>query len=166
MRSAAKVPQGGPTCAIVRALLTLIQGVASAMDAHSVLRPPRASRSMIFGSSFAGTRLPGRGRLAASLRPDARQAVRVSAILDVAKTAFAQQNGAKVDSKIMVDAGKLPEEIRHKMTYDLGTKSTSPEIAYRATALSVRQRLIDAFNKTQDFWRWDRFRTRMYFGCW
>ena len=130
-----------------------------------MLRTPRSSRSMLAGSSLSGVRLPCVARPPAQSRLGARKAVRVSAILDVAKTAFAKSNGAKPDSKIEVDDGCLPEEIRNKMLYDLGTKSTTPDVAYRATALSVRQRLIDAFNKTQEFWRYGKRCTYLSWPC-
>lgn len=117
------------------------------------LLSPKPSRSILRGSSFSGARLPGSSRVVSRRQSRSHIVVEVGAILDVAKTAFAQQNGAKVDSKLQVEVSSLPEEIRSKLTYDLGTNSTSPEVAYRATALSVRQRLIDAFNKTQEYWR-------------
>ena len=124
------------------------------MDTSVMLQSPRPSRSILRGTSFSGVRLPGVARGPAQTRTGPRKAVNVTAILDVAKAAFAQQNGAKVDPKIQVEISSLPQEIRSKLTYDLGTKSASPEAAYRATALSVRQRLIDAFNKTQEYWRY------------
>ena len=110
------------------------------MDTSVMLQSPRPSRSILRGTSFSGVRLPGVARGPAQTRTGPRKAVNVTAILDVAKAAFAQQNGAKVDPKIQVEVSSLPQEIRSKLTYDLGTKSASPEAAYRATALSVRQR--------------------------
>lgn len=125
----------------------------SVMESHGVMQGPNTSRSMLAGTSLSGCRLPLAPRRLMSGQHGRRCAIRTTAILDVAKTAFAQQNGAKVEARSPIEISNLPEEIRSKMTYDVGSNSTSPDIAYRATALSVRQRLINAFNRTQEYWR-------------
>lgn len=48
----------------------------------------------------------------------------------------------------------LQTDIIRKASYVVGSEELEPSSAYRATALSVREHLIEAFNKTQKFWKY------------
>ena len=52
-----------------------------------------------------------------------------------------------------VDEGSLETDIIRKANYVVGSEELEPFSAYRATALSVREHLIEAFNKTQKYWK-------------
>ena len=60
------------------------------------------------------------------------------------------QNGAG-QSEICLH-GDLSEDILRKAK-NIGALELGPAEAYRGTAQSVREHLIEAFNKTQEFWR-------------
>lgn len=57
---------------------------------------------------------------------------------------------------ILVDVDSLQKDIRRKAEVIVGrpdVSSLTPEEAYRAVAHSVRDALLDAFFKTQDYWQ-------------
>ena len=60
------------------------------------------------------------------------------------------QNGAG-QSEICLH-GDLSEDILRKAK-NIGALELGPAEAYRGTAQSVREHLIEAFNKTQEYWR-------------
>lgn len=51
------------------------------------------------------------------------------------------------------DGSSLERDIIRKANYVVGSEELEPFAAYRATALSVREHLIEAFNKTQKYWK-------------
>ena len=73
------------------------------------------------------------------------------AIADLVRTVTGS-NGSAV--KIPGGNGSIPAEVQQKLQYDIGVSGeVDGRLAYRGVALSVRQKLIDAFNKTQKYWR-------------
>ncbi len=53
------------------------------------------------------------------------------------------------------------QDITQKLKYQFGKSSgLDAKDAYLGTAWSVRERLIDAFDKTHEHWRWAQARTR------
>ena len=72
-------------------------------------------------------------------------------VKDVAK-GRSGTNGSKPLHLEEDDRG-IEYDIVRKANFVVGSDDLVPEAAYRATALSVREHLIDAFNKTQKFWR-------------
>ena len=51
------------------------------------------------------------------------------------------------------DKAGIGYDILRKANYVVGTEELDAQAAYRATALSVREHLIDNFNKTQKYWK-------------
>ena len=107
---------------------------------------PQAAGPAI-GPRFGGQALragPRAGRTAH------RRACQPRAIADLVKQVTGS-NGSAV--KIPGGNGSIPAQVQEKL-HDMGaTGEVDGKLAYRGVALSVRQRLIDAFNKTQKYWR-------------
>ena len=91
-------------------------------------------------------------------RPLTRASKRRSTVLTRAVADFVKEkpstgsNGA-VPVQLKVDESSLETDILRKANYVVGSEELEPFSAYRATALSVREHLIEAFNKTQKFWK-------------
>ena len=51
------------------------------------------------------------------------------------------------------DQAGIGYDIMRKANYVVGKEELDPSTAYRATSLSVREHLIDSFNKTQKYWK-------------
>ena len=100
----------------------------------------------VLGHSFVGRPVTGCGRMQ-SRRPSLRQQAQPQAVADLVKTVTGAGNGK-------VKGNGITREVQEKISYDIGNSAeVSDKLAYRGVALSVRQRLIDAFNKTQKYWR-------------
>ena len=115
------------------------------------------------GQLPAGCRLPASPVLAArfhgqalrqscrSVRSAHRWQVQPQAIADLVKTVTGGNGTVKIPGS---SNGSIPAEVQQKLQYDIGVSGeVSGKLAYRGVALSVRQKLIDAFNKTQKYWR-------------
>ena len=101
----------------------------------------------VLGHSFFGRPVTCCGRVQSSrtsLRPQAQP----QAVADLVKSVTGAGNG-----KVKGSSG-IAREVQEKIAYDIGTPAeVDDKLAYRGVSLSVRQRLIDAFNKTQKYWR-------------
>jgi len=62
-----------------------------------------------------------------------------------------KQNGSQGQSDLCLH-GDLSEDILRKAR-NIGALDLGPADTYRGTAQSVREHLIEAFNKTQEYWR-------------
>ena len=72
------------------------------------------------------------------------------AVLDTLKPKQAGSNGAV---KLEGDEAAIQADIKRKLDYVVAASKVDAKAAYRGTALSVREHLIDSFNKTQQYWR-------------
>lgn len=72
-------------------------------------------------------------------------------VKDIAKGP-SSTNGSK-PLRLEEDDRGIEYDIVRKANFVVGSDDLVPGAAYRATALSVREHLIDAFNKTQKSWR-------------
>ena len=85
-------------------------------------------------------------------RPAPQTLTLTQAILGInkpsSKQADSSANGASVDS--------TKAEIIRKLEYIIGASKDDPKAkeAYQAVALSVREDLLERFNKTQEFWKY------------
>ncbi|GFR50336.1 hypothetical protein Agub_g12544 [Astrephomene gubernaculifera] len=76
-----------------------------------------------------------------------RTALRVSAVAEADKTAAINKSGTS-------SVPATTKDIENKLRYLFGRNEVStPNDAYQGTAWSVRERLIDAFNKTHEHWK-------------
>ena len=101
--------------------------------------------------SVAGSSALTSTRAARPLRP---AAIRVTAIAaPVARPKIAYKGDPS--KALEVDAESCAKDIRKKAEVTVGAPDStklSDEEAYRATAWSVREKLFDAFFKTQKYW--------------
>lgn len=53
------------------------------------------------------------------------------------------------------DPDSIEQDVLSKVSYTIGAdpKALTPKQAYRGLAWTVRERLIDSFNKTQEYWK-------------
>jgi hypothetical protein len=87
-----------------------------------------------------------------------RKGLQTRAVLEVTKSS----NGAgPVDFRKKVDPASLESDILSKAVYEVAVppklipNNIPPKQAYQAVARSVREALIEKFNVTNDYWRWD-----------
>ena len=123
---------------------TTMQGPIGSSMASGCTAPSKP----VLGHSFVGRPVTCCGRVQ-SRRPSLRQQAQPQAVADLVKSVTGAGNG-----KVKGSGKGIAKEVQEKIAYDIGTSAeVSDKLAYRGTALSVRQRLIDAFNKTQKYWR-------------
>ena len=79
--------------------------------------------------------------------------MKVSNVAEFVKNVAKGSNGAKASTKLEGDGAGVERDIVRKLNYVVGKEEVDPKTAYQATALSVREHLIDGFNKTQKYWR-------------
>ena len=95
--------------------------------------------------------LPGRLQPArSSSQRRQRLCAPTRAVLDILKPKQAGSNGAV---KLEGDEVAVQADIKRKLDYVVAASKVDAKAAYRGTALSVREYLIDSFNKTQQYWR-------------
>ena len=68
------------------------------------------------------------------------------------KSSPSNGNGAQA-ANLEQDKAGIGSDILRKANYVVGKEDLDTQTAYRATALSVREHLIDSFNKTQKYWK-------------
>lgn len=73
-------------------------------------------------------------------------------VAEFVKDSAAGKNGSKPIS-LESDGSGVEYDILRKLNFVVGTEHADADTTYRATALSVREHLIDAFNKTQQYWK-------------
>ncbi len=117
-------------------------------------RPVRASRQLSSSSSqFAGSVL-SRNLRSASLSNHTQQ--RVSAVLDTGRKTNGKTKPVPMDLiQVQQQKQEAETEILRKIAYQVGVDAdtVTAHQAYQGVAWTVRERLIDAFNKTQAYWR-------------
>lgn len=87
-------------------------------------------------------------------RPVRRQvAVVTRSIADIVKEKPSTGSNGVGRIQLKDDERSLETDIVRKANYVVGSEELEPFSAYRATALSVREHLIEAFNNTQRYWK-------------
>lgn len=82
-----------------------------------------------------------------------RSALNVRSVADFVKEKPSVGSNGAGRVHLEVDESSLETDIIRKANYVVGSEEMEPSAAYRATALSVREHLIEAFNKTQKYWK-------------
>ena len=112
------------------------------------------SGTRLFDQSLVGRPLSSSRHV--SVAPSRPRCVRPRGVAEFVKEAVTggngKQNGAFTVS-LENDTSGVEHDIVRKAHFVLGKTDLDPKAAYRATALSVREHLIDAFTKTQEYWR-------------
>lgn len=116
------------------------------MQAHQI--GVRLNEGSLSGASLSA----GRRSLTRPARPNL--VIRSQGVAFV-KDAVTGGNGKHGSQSVRLeeDGQGIEYDIVRKANYVVGSEDLDPQAAYRATALSVREHLIDAFNKTQRYWR-------------
>lgn len=100
------------------------------------------------GNRTVGSAAFAAGRPSVPLRvPRGRQSLHVAAVAEAEKTATTASSSAS--------AAPVVADISHKLRYQFG-KTAHPQSArdaYLGTAWSVREKLIDSFDKTHEYWK-------------
>lgn len=81
---------------------------------------------------------------------------KVYSVLDIEKSASKPKGKPiKLDYSPKNDVKSLQEDIVHNVEYTVGADKlkVQDKQAYQAVAWSVRERLIEAFNTTQEYWK-------------
>ena len=117
-----------------------------------------AMKNGTLGNGFQTSRLLGNQRVSlpknsSSRLPQRRQAVSPQAVADFVKEKTSVGSNGNGRIHLEVDESSLETDIVRKANYVVGSEDLEPFSAYRATALSVREHLIEAFNKTQKYWK-------------
>ena len=79
---------------------------------------------------------------------------KVCSVLDIEKSA-SKPKSIHLDYKPKNDVKSIEEDIVHNVEYTVGADKlkVQDKQAYQAVAWSVRERLIEAFNITQEYWK-------------
>lgn len=117
---------------------------------------PAIMKSFALGTGLTPNGFLGRPKCpmpTATARKARRQRLPAQAVADFVKEkATSGRNGAG-PVHLDADGSSLERDIIRKANYVVGSEELEPFSAYRATALSVREHLIEAFNKTQKYWK-------------
>ncbi len=102
------------------------------------------------GNRTVGSAAFAAGRPSAPVQlrvPRGRQSLHVAAVAEAEKTATTTSSSAS--------AAPVAADISHKLRYQFGKTATpqSARDAYLGTAWSVREKLIDSFDKTHEYWQ-------------
>ena len=89
----------------------------------------------------------------ATLRAARRRRLSTHAVADFVKEKPKSGSNGVAPVRLDADGSSLEKDIIRKANYVVGSEELEPSSAYRATALSVREHLIEAFNKTQKYWK-------------
>ena len=115
-----------------------------------------AMKSAALGTGFTPSGFLGGQRCplpkATALAPK-RQRLPTQAVADFVKEKPTSGRNGVAPVRLDADGSSLEKDIVRKANYVVGSEELEPFSAYRATALSVREHLIEAFNKTQKYWK-------------
>ena len=100
-----------------------------------------------------GSTLSGNLRPAALVRPTQQAA---TAVLDISRKSNGKEKTVPMQLiQVQQQKQEAETEILRKIAYQVGVdaETVTAKQAYQGVAWTVRERLIDAFNKTQAYWR-------------